>query len=219
MAIGSVADSIVKKYGGAMAIYGNLLPAITQSITMPGASPSGATQSRADDAMPLVNFFCAGLTTMKQALQAKAQESPDGFKIPIGNGDHAFSFMPMEMKEVWSGPPVTPEEWVEANLKGPAMRWLKDTRIPRPLAKQLPAKMLPDIPAKIIADTNWLSADGRPQCIGILYNPFTNKVEAKFMHQDGTGRQPIPDYFVKAGAFYEMSTPLANKTKPQVNSQ
>ena len=206
---GSYPDTIIKRYGGKLAHYGKVFPATSQNIA--DAPSSGATQSKADDMRPLVNFFCEGLTKMARKLQAKAQESPDGFKIPVMCGAHAFSLMPMEMKELWSDNPVTPEKWIDDNLKKPAMQWLKS------------AKVLTDkIPAKIIADRNWTFDDGHPQYLGILYNPFTNKVEAKIMRRDGTGRRPIKEgkkdknWLVVNDYFYEMFTPLANKTKPRM---
>ena len=208
LAQGGFPDTIIKRYGGELVHYENVFATTSQNIA--DVSLSGATQSAADDMMPLVNFFCEGLTKMAPELQAKAQKSPDGFKIPVLNNVHAFSLMPMEMKELWTNSPVTPEQWIDDNLKKPAMQWLKS------------AKVLTDkIPAKIIADTNWVTPDGRSRYLGILYNPFTHKVEAKIMNPDGTGRQCIKKEkgFVVKDSTYEMFTPLANKTKPQVNNQ
>ena len=275
--------SIIDKYGGEVVLWGKISP--TADWNMAGSAPSSdATQSKANDAMPLINFFCGGLDKMAPKLQAKAQESPGGFKIPVANVFHVFSLMPMEMKEIWSDNPVTPEEWVENNLKSPTNKWLNEARTSPPLLDMLKSvgaeihadpkqiqsmyrdihekskksgrlnfkeppytlrdvheklsaycrsqengdellakaeKVLTDklpIPAKTIADTNWLE-QGHPEYIGVLYNPFSNNVEAEFMRRDGTGRSPMKEDWFNENVHYIVHTPLASKTNPQVNNQ
>lgn len=282
IATGGFPEQIAKMYGGKL-VSSNCIFSATES-NMPSALPSGATQPRADDMMPLVNFLWEGLTKMAPELQAKAQESPGGFKLPMTGGFHAFALTPMEMKEIWSDNPVTPEKWVDDNLKSPAMQWLKETRTSPPLLDLLksvgaqigadpgqiqsmygdmherakkfgrlnfkePPYTLHDvheklntycrsqengdellaktaevvtntfpIPAKAVADTNWSSLlKGQPEYIGILYNPFTDKVEGTLMHQDGTNRRPLGDNWFDEGATWNIYTPLASNTKPPVN--
>lgn len=113
------------------------------------------------------------------------------------------------MKELWMDNPVTPEKWIDDNLKKPAMQWLKSTKI-----------LTDKIPAKVIADTNWVTPDGRPAYLAIRYNPFTHRMEARKMNHDGTHRKIGNEkWLVVKGAHYVMATPLVNKTKLQANNQ
>ena len=274
-------DLIAKQYGGGDGIYRNCF------LTMSQNGDQNGDKGSSSDATPVVNYFCERLTQMAPELQAKVQESPGGFKVPCAHGSHAFSLMPMEMKEIWSDNPVTPEKWVDDNLKKPADQWLKETRTLPPLSDLLEAvgaeigvtllqmqvihhdlyekipksgplrfnlkepsytlhdvheklseycraqkngdELLakaenaligkPPIPAKVIADLNWMSVEGRPLYLGILHNPFTNKMDVKTMYQDATGRTPIIfDWFAENASTY-VSSPLATKTKPQENNQ
>lgn len=94
-------------------------------------------------------------------------------------------------------------------------------------ARQVLTNMLP-IPAKVIADTNWMTMEGRPLCMGILYNPFMDRMEANAMYQDGSNRKPHPSItrWTDPKAFsqiadYQMFTPMADRdrTKPQESNR
>lgn len=69
-------------------------------------------------------------------------------------------------------------------------------------ARQALTAALP-IPAKVIADTNWMSVEGRPVYMGILYNPFTDRMDAQCMHQDGSGRKPVPNAWTEPETFHK----------------
>ena len=69
------------------------------------------------------------------------------------------------------------------------------------------------VPAKIIGDTNWMSAAGRPLHVGILHNPFTDKLDALKMHADGGRRMPLSASWTNPATFASgyplMYTPMA----------
>lgn len=282
---GGVPNTLIKQYGSELSFDKNSYLALTTSQHTGANSSVDTTSSSGDNVMHVVNVICVGLNQMAPKLQAKAQESPGGFKIPLVQSSHLFSLMPMEIKELWSDNPVTPEKWADDNLKKPADQWLKEIRTSPPLSDLLkavsakigttPAQIqaiyqglhekstksgrlrlnfkeppytihdlheklnkycrsqengdellakaenvlfdkLPN-PAKIVADTNWVSPEGRPVYLGLLHNPFTNKLEAKKMHQDSTDRWPLFNGCFDENAQTVIYAPLA--TKKRISSE
>ena len=279
-ASGGPAEPIVKSYGSVAAHSKNTSP---MALNLAG-SPA------ADDVMDLVNFICEGFSHAHMAplLQAKAQESPDGFRIPLNQGPHVFTLMPMAMKEVWSDNPMTSEEWVDANLKEPVNKWLDAPQTSLPLLNRLRAmnaviratpesiqaihhdilekykksggskfnfeeppytlrdvheklseycrsqengdellaklqtrmSMAP-IPCKVIGDTNWTSPAGRSLYMGVLYNPFTDKLEVNEMHPDRSYQKPFDNFQDLFGPNTPsvLYTPLSGRKKPQADNQ
>jgi hypothetical protein len=286
---GGLAWPVLNNYGSNAAYYKNVPPMALGPIV--GSRPpivdtppeiEVTPLQKADDVMALVNFICGGFAYMAPMLQAKAQKSPDGFRIPLSQGPHVFTLAPMAMKEVWSDNPMASEEWVNANLKEPANKWLNAPKTSTSLSNILkavgaaigatpeqiqaihhdiletrkksggsklnfeePLYTLRDIheklsehcrsqengdellaklqtamstgliPARIIGDTNWVSPVGRPLCMGVLYNPFTDKLEVKKMHQDGTNRMPFDDFqkWFGPNAKSILYTPLYDRKK------
>ena len=69
------------------------------------------------------------------------------------------------------------------------------------------------VPATIVGDTNWMSGEGRPLYMGILHNPFTDKMEALRMHADGGNRAPLMAAWTEPARFIQgyplMYAPMA----------
>jgi hypothetical protein len=124
-----------------MAHYGSH---VVHEARLPKAS---SPENGVDDATDAMKFICEGMAKMAPALREKAGASnclipgapstQRDFKVPIMNNVHAFTAMPMQMKDAWATDDITPEKWVETALRKPARRHVDDTRTHPPLMRVL----------------------------------------------------------------------------------
>jgi hypothetical protein len=128
---GSLEGPIIEHYGG-RTVHAVTFPATTSSQTR--GDSSVVSGGHAGDATHIVKFVCEGMAKMVPELHAKAQAvQSHNFKIPISSASHAFTFMPMQMGEVWLNSRASPEQWIDNALKRPALKHLEATRTGPPL--------------------------------------------------------------------------------------